>query len=126
MCCTFDDVVIHCLDILDAVLCYTVFPTRMLSSCIEALCRTVNRESYVQKSWDIMKKFLGTNMGHAALLIMCNILNNPNMYEDDLLLRGAVFYINMGLWGSTCPKIQLFKLSPTSVLQNYLSVNRIN
>lgn len=89
---------------------------------IGALCRTVNRENYVQKSWDIMKKLLGTNMGHAALLTMCNILDNSNYINDDALLRGAVFYINMGLWGSTSSKVLLFKLSPTSVLQSFLTV----
>lgn len=94
----------------------------MLQQWIAALCRTVNKEIYVQKSWDIMKKLLGTNRGHAALLLMCNILNNSSSY-DDALLRGAVFYINMGLWGSTSSKTDTFKLSPTSILQSFLTVS---
>lgn len=118
-----DDVVPQCLDVLDAVLCYTILPQKMLLHWIGALCRTVNRENHVQKSWDIMKKLLGTKMGHAALLTMCNILDNSNYIIDDTLLRGAVFYINMGLWGSNSSKVMLFKLSPTSVLQSYLTVN---
>lgn len=62
-------------------------------------------------------------MGHASLLYMCNLLNNAGSH-DDALLRGAVFYINMGLWGSTCSKANdLFKQSPTSVLQSFLSVS---
>lgn len=93
----------------------------MLQDWISALCRTVNKEIYVQKSWDIMKKLLGTHRGHNALVIMCTILNDSNVY-DDALLRGAVFYINMGLWGSTSSKVSLFKLSPTSILQSFLTV----
>lgn len=124
MCCTQDDIVLQCLDVLDAILCYTVLPNKMLPDWVNALCRTVNREIYVQKSWDIMKKLLGTKMGHAALLYMCNLLNNSTYVNDDALLRGAVFYINMGLWGSTCSKAnELFKQSPTSVLQSFLLVS---
>lgn len=124
MCVQPDDIVLQCLDVLDAILCYTVLPKKMLPEWVNALCRTVNREIYVQKSWDIMKKLLGTKMGHAALLYMCNLLNSSNFVNDDALLRGAVFYINMGLWGSTCSKANdLFKQSPTWVLQSFLSVS---
>lgn len=124
MCSTPDDIVLQCLDVLDALLCYTVLPNKMLPEWVNALCRTVNREIYVQKSWDIMKKLLGTKMGHAALLYMCNLLDNSSNVNDDALLRGAVFYINMGLWGSTCSKANdLFKQSPTSVLQSFLFVS---
>lgn len=123
-CWTPDDIVLQCLDVLDAILCYTVLPKKMLPDWVNALCRTVNREIYVQKSWDIMKKLLGTKMGHAALLYMCSLLNSSNYVSDDALLRGAVFYINMGLWGSTCSKANdLFKQSPTWVLQSFLSVS---
>lgn len=125
MCCTPDDIVLQCLDVLDAILCYTVLPNKMLPEWVNALCRTVNREIYVQKSWDIMKKLLGTKMGHAALLYMCNVLNNSTYITDDAILRGAVFYINMGLWGSTnsSKANDLFKQSPTSVLQSFLIVS---
>lgn len=125
MCCTPDDIVLQCLDVLDAILCYTVLPNKMLPEWVNALCRTVNREIYVQKSWDIMKKLLGTKMGHSALLYMCNVLNNSTYITDDAILRGAVFYINMGLWGSTnsSKANDLFKQSPTSVLQSFLTVS---
>lgn len=117
-----EDVVSQCLDILEAVLCYSVLPQKMLNQWIAALCRTVNKEVHVQKSWDIMKKLLGTHRGHSALLLMCNILHN-SCSSDDALLRGAVFYINMGLWGSTSSNVSLFKSSPTSILQSFLTVN---
>lgn len=123
MCNSADEIALQCLDVLDAILCYTVLPKKMLPDWVNALCRTVNREIYVQKSWDIMKKLLGTKMGHAALVYMCNILNTAVNVTDDALLRGAVFYINMGLWGSTCSKANdLFKQSPTWVLESFLSV----
>lgn len=123
MCTSADEIALQCLDVLDAILCYTVLPKKMLPEWVNALCRTVNREIYVQKSWDIMKKLLGTKMGHAALVYMCNILNTAVNVTDDALLRGAVFYINMGLWGSTCSKANdLFKQSPTWVLESFLSV----
>lgn len=124
MCCTLDDTqtVLQCLYVLDAALCYTVFPTETLSSCIVALCRTVNKETYCQTSWKIMKKLLGTNLGHAALLYMCSILNASHKY-DEALLRGAVFHINMGLWGSTGPVVPMFKSSPSAILMSFHRVS---
>lgn len=124
MCCKLDNTqtVLQCLQVLDAALCYTVFPKETLLDCIYALCRTVNKETYCQTSWKIMKKLLGTNLGHAALLFMCKILNTSQQY-DEALLRGAVFHINMGLWGSTGPVVPMFKSSPSAVLHSFLRVN---
>lgn len=124
MCCSLDDtqIVLQCLYVLDAALCYTVFPTETLASCIVALCRTVNKETYCQTSWKIMKKLLGTNLGHAALLYMCRILNESHRY-DEALLRGAVFHINMGLWGSTGPVVPVFKSSPSAILMSFHRVS---
>lgn len=68
-----------------------------------------------------MKNLLGTNLGHEALLIMCNILKNSTTY-DEALLRGAVFYINMGLWGSTGSVVPMLKCSPAPVLLSFLQV----
>lgn len=67
-----------------------------------------------------MKNLLGTNLGHAALLTMCKILNDELMYNDEALLRGAVFHINMGLWGSAVPKL---RCSPSTVLMSFLHVS---
>lgn len=67
-----------------------------------------------------MKNLLGTNLGHAALLTMCKILNDELMYTDEALLRGAVFHINMGLWGSAVPKL---RCSPSTVLTSFLHVS---
>lgn len=111
-----------CLQVLDATLCYTVFPAENLNQCVLALCRTVNREAYCQTSWKIMKNLLGTNLGHNALWLMCNILDDSSMYCDEALLRGAVFHINMGLWGSSGVLVPMLRCSPSTVLQSFLHV----
>lgn len=72
-----------------------------------------------------MKKLLGTNLGHAALLYMCSILNASHRY-DEALLRGAVFHINMGLWGSTGPVVPMFKISPSAILMSFHRVSVTN
>lgn len=110
-------IVLLCLQVLDATLCYTVFPAENLNQCVFALCRTVNREAYCQTSWKIMKNLLGTNLGHNALWLMCNILDDSTMYCDEALLRGAVFHINMGLWGSSGVLVPML---PSTVLQSFL------
>lgn len=70
-----------------------------------------------------MKNLLGTNLGHAALSFMCNnILNESAIYNDETLLRGAVFHINMGLWGSS--GIPMLRCSPSVVLQSFLHVSK--
>lgn len=100
---TVDDneAVMQCLQVLDAVICYTVFPNEILGICIMSLCRTVNKEAFCQNAYRIMKNLLGTQLGYASLLSMCSILNDVRYQNDDELLRGAIFHINMGLWGGS-------------------------
>lgn len=114
--------VLQCLQVLDAALCYTVFPTETLTICIVALCRTVT-EQYCQTSWRIMKNLLGTNLGHVTLLTMCNILSDREMYADETLLRGAVFHINMGLWGQSGSVVPMLRCSPATVLASFRNVS---
>lgn len=64
-----------------------------------------------------MKNLLGTHMGHSALYKMCSLLQEPNFQKDVRLLRGAVFYVNMGLWGSH--RISKLKCTPSSVLPSF-------
>ena len=64
-----------------------------------------------------MRNLLGTQMGHSALYKMCYILQDPNFKQDVTLLRGAVFYINMGLWGFC--RIQKLECSSSSVLPSF-------
>lgn len=114
--------VLQCLQVLDACLCYTVFPTETLTLCIVALCRTVT-ETYCHTSWRIMKNLLGTNLGHASLLTMCNVLNDASLFSDETLLRGAVFHVNMGLWGQSGTMLPKLRCSPSTVLSSFLHVS---
>ncbi|KAJ8983537.1 hypothetical protein NQ317_006582, partial [Molorchus minor] len=91
-----------------------------LPKFIGALCRTVNVEEYCTSSWKIMKNLLGTDMGHSALFTMCRILQEPALRSDTDLLRGAIFFIHMALWGSM-PIINLH-CPPSSVLPSFLQL----
>ncbi|XP_053685229.1 tuberin isoform X2 [Sabethes cyaneus] len=111
--------ILLCLSVLDCFICYAIIPNETLTLFIVILCRTVNREAYCQTSWKIMKNLFGTALGHATLLTMCNILNDKTFYQDEALLRGAIFHTNVGLWGvSGCP-IPILSCSPSIVLNSF-------
>lgn len=112
------DIVPVCLCILDNVLCYASLPTETLQTSVIVLCKSVMKEKYCQDSWNIMRKLLGTDLGHAALWTMCSLMSDQANYDDENLLCGAVFHTNMGLWGSAPP----LRCSSSSVL---LSVSRV-
>ncbi|PSN43169.1 hypothetical protein C0J52_09893 [Blattella germanica] len=112
------EVVLTCLQVLDTVVCYSNLPSDSLRTFISALCRTVNVEAYCQSSWKVMRNVLGTHMGHSALFTMCGILQDPGSAQDVFLLRGAVFHVNMGLWGTK--KVPTLKCTPTSILPSFL------
>ncbi|KAJ1527617.1 hypothetical protein ONE63_007580 [Megalurothrips usitatus] len=65
-----------------------------------------------------MRNLLGTHMGHAALYTMCRILQNKDYQQHTGLMRGAVFYINMGLWGNK--RVPSLVCTETSVLPSLL------
>ncbi|KAF4522184.1 hypothetical protein B566_EDAN007331 [Ephemera danica] len=50
----------------------------------------------------IMRKLLGTHLGHSALLHMCRLLQSESSSVPTTapMLRGAVFHVSMGMWGS--------------------------
>uniref|UniRef100_A0A182YAZ3 Uncharacterized protein n=1 Tax=Anopheles stephensi TaxID=30069 RepID=A0A182YAZ3_ANOST len=109
--------ILLCLSVLDCFICYAIIPNESLTLFIIILCRMVNQEAYCQHSWKIMKNLFGTTLGHATLLTMCNILNNPAFHQDDALLRGAIFHTNVGLWGiSVVPKLDC---APSLVLTSF-------
>lgn len=72
--------------------------------------------------FQIMKNLLGTQLGYHSMKMMCNILNDRSLYEDAQLLRGAVFHLNMNIFGSNI----IFQVSPmiyaTNVLTGFLGV----
>ncbi|KAM3956957.1 LOW QUALITY PROTEIN: TSC complex subunit tuberin [Aphomia sociella] len=97
------------LSLLEAVVCYSLLPRAALHGFVQALCRTVNLEHYCQASWKLMRIVLGADLGHAALQQLVALLGADAEAEagagagtdaDAGLQRGAVFYINMALWGA--------------------------
>ncbi|XP_066593113.1 tuberin [Prorops nasuta] len=118
------EVVLGCLETLDAIVCYSNLQADSLQTFIIALCRSVNVETYCQISWKIMRNLLGTHMGHSALYTMCRLLQDPNVQRDVCLLRGAVFYVNMGLWGTH--RIPKLKCTPASVLPSFYQALQCN
>lgn len=69
-----------------------------------------------------MKNLLGTQLGFYAMKMMCNILNDSSLYDDQELLRGAVFHLNMNIFASNVS----FQVSPmfyaSTVLTSFLHV----
>lgn len=118
------DTFLQCLYVIETVICYTVFPNEILAPCIIVLCRAVNSDIYVETSYKIMKNLLGTQLGYASLLTMTNILNDSRYYVDAQVLRGAVFHINMNLWGGNNNSLQNGVKYSSPVLSSYLNVLR--
>ncbi|XP_075973057.1 tuberin-like isoform X2 [Anticarsia gemmatalis] len=121
------------LSLLEAVVSYSLLPRRALTTFVAALCRTVNLEHYCQNSWKLMRNVMGADMGHAALQEMVDILRSGSsggaastgpaggaaQDEGDAgLVRGAVFYINMALWGPR--RVPTLKVSFLAVLPAFL------
>ncbi|CAH1389862.1 unnamed protein product [Nezara viridula] len=119
LCCNSkeEQVVINCLDLLDKIVCYTNLPYESLPPFVATLCRTVNIELYCTLSWKIMRNLLGTHLGHSALNTMCDLLHCRISQTDPGLLRGAIFYINMALWGNK--KIINLVCTPVNVLNAF-------
>ncbi|XP_013385066.2 tuberin [Lingula anatina] len=107
-----------CLQVLDTVVCYSFLPSDSLYYFIEALCRSVNVEKFCQTSWKLMRNLLGTHLGHSGIYTMCCILQDNRNLHDVSLLRGAVFFVGMALWGSK--KVTSLKHTPSSVLPSFL------
>ena len=98
----------------------------LLGLCIRKKCYLLKGPIYVNVCFlifQIMRKLLGTHMGHSALYTMCRLLQESTFQRDVHLLRGAVFFVNMGLWGvNSLPKLEC---TPTSVLPSFYQVCKI-
>ena len=84
----------------------------------------------------IILRLLGTHLGHTAIFCLCSILQDKQVIERymyhyyfirsnwnyPLILRGAVFYISMSLWGSR--KVETLKVSFGSVLPSMKEVRK--
>ncbi|XP_060116946.1 tuberin [Heteronotia binoei] len=106
------------LQVLDAVVCYNCLPSETLPVFIITLCRTINVKELCEPCWKLMRNLLGTHLGHSAIYNMCRIMEDRAYMTDAALLRGAVFFVGMALWGAH--RLQSLKNSPTSVLPSFL------
>ncbi|XP_049899336.1 tuberin isoform X1 [Epinephelus moara] len=105
------------LQVLDAVVCYNCLPSDSLTVFIITLCRTVNVKEFCESCWKLMRKVLGTHLGHSAIYTMCRIMEESVYMEDAPLLRGAVFFVGMALWGAH--RLPALKNTPTLVLPSF-------
>uniref|UniRef100_UPI00398F86B2 tuberin isoform X5 n=1 Tax=Pristiophorus japonicus TaxID=55135 RepID=UPI00398F86B2 len=105
------------LQVLDAVVCYNSLPSESLPGFIITLCRTVNVKEFCESCWKLMRKVLGTHLGHSAIYTMCRIMEDKVHTDDAALLRGAVFFVGMALWGAH--RLFTLKSTPTSVLPSF-------
>ncbi|XP_008315483.1 tuberin isoform X2 [Cynoglossus semilaevis] len=105
------------LQVLDAVVCYNCLPSDSLIVFIITLCRTVNVKEFCESCWKLMRKVLGTHLGHSAIYTMCRIMEERVYMEDAPLLRGAVFFVGMALWGAH--RLPALKNTPTLVLPSF-------
>nr|XP_061792196.1 tuberin-like [Nerophis lumbriciformis] len=105
------------LQVLDAVVCYNCLPSDSLGVFIITLCRTVNVKEFCESCWKLMRKVLGTHLGHSAIYTMCRIMEERVYTEDAPLLRGAVFFVGMALWGAH--RLPALKNTPTLVLPSF-------
>ncbi|XP_007640393.1 tuberin isoform X4 [Cricetulus griseus] len=105
------------LKVLDAVVCYNCLPAESLPLFIITLCRTINVKELCEPCWKLMRNLLGTHLGHSAIYNMCRIMESRSYMEDAPLLRGAVFFVGMALWGAH--RLYSLKNSPTSVLPSF-------
>ncbi|XP_070184862.1 tuberin-like isoform X2 [Littorina saxatilis] len=106
-----------CLQVMDAVICYSFLPSDSLQYMVAALCHIINNPRFCDNSWELMKKLLGTHLGHKTIYTLCCMMQDKQHAPDFLMLRGAVFTMGMALWGSR--RIATLKHSPSSVLPSF-------
>jgi tuberous sclerosis protein 2 len=88
------------LDFLNSLVCFGCLSAGVLEHFVLSLCWILNCERFCTRSWDVMRKLLGTHLGHNTLVTLQAIVTerkgNPS---EVLVVRAAIFYISMALWG---------------------------
>ena len=123
---------------------YSYVPKEALPAFISTLCRVVNMEEHCNEAWRIMSSLMATHLGHSALYNLCQIaqlqqfapplLDRQLLQErggtarrperlDVSLVRGAVFFIGMSLWGSKCVD-NMQRYSPMTILPTFIQALR--
>eukprot|EP00112_Aurelia_sp_Birch-Aquarium-sp1_P022187 Seg616.18 transcript_id=Seg616.18/GoldUCD/mRNA.D3Y31 product=Tuberin protein_id=Seg616.18/GoldUCD/D3Y31 len=109
-----------CLQLLDSTVRYGGLHSEGLDPLIATLCRTVNIERFSQASWRLMKTLVGGRLGNRAIYLLCCLLEDENNLTDSILLRGAVFFIGMCVWGSR--RVASIQHKPVSLLPSFKRV----
>eukprot|EP00117_Sycon_ciliatum_P044088 scpid19069/ scgid31850/ Tuberin; Tuberous sclerosis 2 protein homolog len=89
-----------CIKLLDRILRGCSLRCESLEFFVLALCHTVNQEQFCTPSWELIRKLLGTHMGHAGVEKLCYLLSCQENYNKPGVIRGAIFFLSMSLWGS--------------------------
>ncbi|GFS23751.1 tuberin-like [Elysia marginata] len=113
-----EDELNRCLEVMDAIICYSYLPSDSLYYFVAALCHTVDKGACSEHSWQLMKKLLGTYLGHSTVFTMLSMLQDKSEPVDVLLLRGAIFFTGMAIWGSR--RVASIKYTYISVLPSFL------
>jgi len=113
-----DPEILRCLETFNSVVVYSYVPPEALADLIASLCRVVNLAELTKDAWNTMRNLMGTHLGHSALYNLCQMIHNAANRDDVALIRGAVFYIGMSLWGSQ--RVHSLKYSAMTVLPTFM------
>ncbi|GFY56311.1 tuberin [Trichonephila inaurata madagascariensis] len=113
-----DEDVQESLNVFEAILCYSHLPKTALHPFICTLCVTVNLENFVPCSWKQMRNLMGTFAGHSVIFHLCKMLQDLTGHPDPKIIRGAVYFISMALWGPN--KVLTLKVPPTAIMPSFL------
>ncbi|KYQ89478.1 RapGAP/RanGAP domain-containing protein [Tieghemostelium lacteum] len=102
-----------CLSFFDVITKMVLIPPPCVSMVISSLCKSVNIEYACNQSWRTMQNIL-EKYGNQGIHSLCSILNDPQNRLTINLLRGAVFFIGMSIWGSQ--RVQSLNVPPSFVL----------
>ena len=86
-------------------------------------CRVVNMEDHCKMAWRTMEALMSTHLGHSALFNLCQFIQSRETHADVALVRGAVFYVGMSLWGSRCVKT-MQSYSTMTILPSFVEALR--
>ncbi|KAK2706177.1 tuberin-like [Artemia franciscana] len=130
LCCTSKTVaeVSKTLEILDAIVKYSLLRIESLQAMVTTLCRLVNLEKHCSVAWTIMRNIIGTSVGTTAVYTLIRYCEKA--HSDPVLLRGAIFFLSLSQWGG--PSIQVQKtqnqvqISPLLILPAFKKALKAN
>jgi tuberous sclerosis protein 2 len=109
----------YILDIYKNMVQHTTIPSEAILQFTACLCRVVNIEQVRLDALITMRSLLGTGMGQSSLGDLCSLIqSSPDQQEDELLIRGAVFFIGSCLWGPH--SVPSLKYSSSAILPVFL------